>query len=141
MRAIARAAALVAGRCAGQDERIKNMGNPVVHFEFAGRDGGALEEFYSKLFDWTIERLDAGGYTYGFISTGGEGDIEGGIRHEPQGHAEVVVYVEVPDLDASVAAAQELGGKVRISPMDAANMRFAMISDPEGNPVGMIEKK
>ena len=65
------------------------MPNPVVHFEIAGRDGEALETFYRDLFDWKIERREAGGFPYGFVSTGGEGDVPGGIRHEPEGKAEV----------------------------------------------------
>ena len=28
------------------------MGKPVVHFEIEGRDGRALQAFYSQLFEW-----------------------------------------------------------------------------------------
>ena len=30
------------------------MGDPVVHFEVVGRDGPALQSFYSELFGWKI---------------------------------------------------------------------------------------
>ena len=117
------------------------MGYPVVHFEIAGRNGEALEEFYSKLFGWEIERHEAGGFPYGFVRTGGEGGIDGGIRHEPEGGAEVVFYVEVPDVSAAIETAEQLGGEVRIPPISADKVTFAIIVDLEGNSVGMIEKK
>lgn len=115
------------------------MGNPVVHFEIAGRDGERLETFYGKLFDWDIERRKTGGFPYGYI-TPGEGNLPGGIRHEPEGKAEVVLYVEVADLAAAVEEALQLGGGVRIPPMKAADVTFALITDPEGNPIGLVEK-
>lgn len=117
------------------------MSNRIVHFEIAGRDGRMLERFYSKLFDWKIERRDMNGVPYGMIETGGEGSYSGGIRHEPEGKAEIVLYVEVSDLEAAVARAQELGGEIRIPPMETPEVTFALVTDPEGNPVGMVLKK
>ena len=31
------------------------MGQPVVHFEVVGKDGAALQSFYSELFGWEID--------------------------------------------------------------------------------------
>lgn len=67
--------------------------------------------------------------------------VTGGIRHEPKGKAELVFYVEVDDLPAALAQAQELGATVRIPIITTPDLTFAMITDPEGNPVGMIQKK
>lgn len=117
------------------------MGNPVVHFEIAGRDGPGLESFYTKLFGWTIERKEAGGHPYGRISTGANGRIDGGIRHEPEGKAEIVLYVEVADVTAVVAQARQLGASVRVPPMELPNVTFAVLTDPEGNPIGLVHKK
>ena len=117
------------------------MGNPVVHFEIAGREGEKLESFYKGLFGWNIERRITGGYPYGYIKTGGERGIDGGIRHEPEGKPEVVFYVEVAELAVAVEKAKELGGSVRIPPMNTPEVTFALILDPEGNSVGMIQKK
>ena len=33
------------------------MGDPVVHFEIAGPDGPALQQFYRDLFGWKIDEL------------------------------------------------------------------------------------
>lgn len=116
------------------------MPNPVVHFEIAGRDGEKLEEFYRQLFDWTIGRRHVGGYPYGDVEDAAPAALTGGIRHEPEGKAEIVLYVGVDDVETSVARARELGAEVRIPPMEAGDMTFALIEDPEGNPIGMIEQ-
>jgi predicted enzyme related to lactoylglutathione lyase len=118
-----------------------DMDNRIVHFEIAGRDGAKLESFYSNLFGWQIERREIGGFPYGFIKTGNSEDgFDGGIRHEPEGQPEIVVYVQVPNLSAAVAKAEELGGQVRVPPVSTEALTFAVITDPEGNPVGLIEK-
>ncbi len=116
------------------------MGNPIVHIEIAGKDGPVLESFYSELFDWKISRRDQGPSQYGFLEENTAGPIGGGIRHEPEGQAEVVFYVEVPDLEQAVEKATSLGAAVRIPPMSAGDITFALITDPEGNPVGLVQK-
>jgi predicted enzyme related to lactoylglutathione lyase len=115
------------------------MKSPIMHFEIAGRDGPALESFYRELLGWRIERRDMGHTQYSYIDTRGQ-DYSGGIRHEPDGHAEVVVYFEVPDLDSAVAEAERLGATIRIPPMEGNGAYFALISDPEGNPAGLIQR-
>lgn len=109
----------------------------IGHIEFAGKDGGALKSFYSGLFGWKIAKKAAGGYDYYDIST--DGEFTAGIRHEPEGCAEIVVYIEVDDVDAAFARAEALGAGVRIPPMDYGDLRFALVTDPEGNPVGLTE--
>src|SRR5215468_7288587 len=120
------------------------MGNPITYLEIAGRNGDGLESFYSQLFDWRIERRDehnVGGNPYGSVKAGDAGPINLGIRHEPEGKAELVFYIEVPDLDAAFAKAKELGAQVRIPPMKAPGVTFALVTDPEGNPIGLVQKK
>ena len=115
------------------------MGQPIVHFEIAGKDGEKLEQFYAALFGWRIQRKEAGGTPYGAIPEGEAGPLGGGVRHEPEGSAEVVLYVRVPDLKASVAKAQSMGASVRIPPLETPDVTFALLSDPEGNPVGLVQ--
>ena len=109
----------------------------IGHIEFAGTDGTALNDFYAGLFGWDIHRRGEGGFDYFDIAT--DGDFTAGIRHEPEGCAEIVVYIEVGDVDAAVATAQELGAGVRIPPMEYGDLRFALITDPQGNPVGLTQ--
>ena len=57
------------------------MGNPVVHFEVLGKDGEALQSFYSDLFDWKINADNP--MNYGIVDTGGEGPGIAAHRHVP----------------------------------------------------------
>jgi predicted enzyme related to lactoylglutathione lyase len=49
-----------------------------------------------------------------------------------------LVYFAVDDTDASVAKAQELGGSVRMPPMDVPVGRFAVVADPQGATFAVI---
>lgn len=115
------------------------MPNPVTHFEIAGQDGERLESFYAGLFDWKVEAREIAGNRYAYLETGSEEGLTGGIRHEPDGRAEIVLYVEVEDLEASIARAEGLGATIRIPPMETPEVTFALIEDPEGNPIGLIQ--
>lgn len=110
----------------------------IKHIEIAGRDGGRLKAFYGELFGWSIVQKDVGGFDYYDIDLAG--DLSAGIRNEPDGKPELVVYIEVDDLDQSVRRAKSLGASVRIPPMEFGKLRFALIEDPEGNPIGMTQK-
>ncbi|HUF04380.1 MAG TPA: VOC family protein [Aridibacter sp.] len=107
------------------------------HIEIAGVDGGALRDFYTSVFGWRIEKRDMAGFDYYDIATG-EGPTAG-IRHEPEGKAELVVYFEVDDLEETVERAESAGALVRIPPMEYGDLKFALIEDPEGNPIGLTE--
>jgi hypothetical protein len=43
-----------------------------------------------------------------------------------------LVYFAVADCDAAVAHVSELGGSVKMPPMDVPPGRFAVVSDPHG---------
>jgi hypothetical protein len=51
-------------------------------------------------------------------------------------------YVAVDDVDDRAAKAAELGGKVRVPPMDIPNVgRFCVINDPTGATISLITLK
>jgi len=110
----------------------------IRHIEIAGTDGGRLRAFYEGLFGWEISHRPVEEYDYYDVNLGEE--LTAGIRHEPDGPAEIVIYVEVGDLDQAVEIAEELGARVRIPPMEHGELRFALIEDPEGNPVGLTQR-
>jgi predicted enzyme related to lactoylglutathione lyase len=114
------------------------MGQPVVHFEIGCKDIAQTQEFYAKLFDWKIQPAGPAG----MIDTGGAGGINGHITalgHEP--HNYVTVYVEVNDIAAYLAKAQQLGGKKIVGPIDIPTGSFAWIADPEGTMIGLFKPK
>jgi predicted enzyme related to lactoylglutathione lyase len=115
------------------------MPNPIVHFEIVGKDGKKLQDFYSSLFGWKVDADNE--WNYGLVDTETPGQgIPGGIGPTMDGNARVTVYAQVPDLQASLDKAVELGGTVIMPPTEIPGaVTMAMITDPEGNSFGMIK--
>ena len=90
------------------------MPNPVVHFEIQVNDTEAAQEFYRKLFDWDISADNP--MQYGMVDTQA-GGINGGVTADPAA-PQVVIYVEVEDLQASLDRAESLGGKTLVPPRE-----------------------
>jgi predicted enzyme related to lactoylglutathione lyase len=113
------------------------MGQPVVHWEIAGKDGKALLEYYATLFDWKVDSNNQ--WNYGMVETGGEGGINGGIMQSPHGTPFVTLYVQVDDVQAYLDKATGLGGTVVMSPTDMEGVgKIACFTDPDGNVVGLF---
>ena len=113
------------------------MGMPVAFFEVTSADHERAQRFYADLFEWQITDMDG----YGLVDTGaGEGAVGGGIGpSQMPGDAGVKIYVRVPDLQAALDRAEQLGGKALVPPTDLPGGygRFAVLTDPDGNPVGL----
>lgn len=116
------------------------MAQPVAFFEVTSPDHERAQRFYAELFDWRVAADPAMG-GYGLVDTGaGDGAIGGGIGPaETSADAGVRIYVRVDDLDGYLARAEQLGGERLVEPTDLPGDfgRFAMIADPDGNPVGL----
>jgi predicted enzyme related to lactoylglutathione lyase len=119
------------------------MGQPVVHFEITGKDGKALSSYFSQLFDWEIDANNPMGY--GIVDrkknlgTDGIG-IGGGIATGPEGYpGHVTFYVEVPDVEASLAKAEALGGTRTMGPEEVMEgLVVGLFTDPEGHVIGVM---
>jgi len=107
--------------------------------ELMTRDAAASTKFYSGLFGWTHEEMDMGGATYTVFKTG-ERSVAGMIKYPPDAESMPVMwmnYITVTNLEASVAKAGELGGKV-LKDVTAMSMgRFAIVRDPQGAVFGL----
>ena len=110
----------------------------IIHFEIVGRDGAALQRFYSDLFGWKLNTDNPGGY--GMTSDDQTGVVVG-VGATPDGSAgHVTGYVVVDDIDAALARATELGGSVvmpKFSP--GAGATLGLLADPEGHVIGLTE--
>jgi predicted enzyme related to lactoylglutathione lyase len=118
------------------------MGRPVVHFEVMGKDGEKLRSFYAELFDWAIDADNPLGYGIVERETNFEGvGIGGGIGGIPEpmsGH--LTFYVEVPDVEAALARAEQLGGTRLMGPSEVQpGIELGHLSDPEGHVVGVVK--
>jgi len=120
------------------------MGQPVVHFEVIGTDGEKLRGFFSELFGWRIDADNPMGYGIvdreANLSSEGVG-IGGGVAGGPPGYAgHLTFYVEVPDVEASLAKAESLGGTRMMGPDEIPGMNIVIgqFTDPEGHLVGVM---
>jgi uncharacterized protein len=121
------------------------MGQPVVHFEVIGKDGEKLQRYYADLFDWSIAADNP--MNYGIVdreenlNADGVG-IGGGVGPAPEGYeGHLTFYVEVPDVEATLAKAEGLGGKRLMGPDEVPGMNLILghFNDPEGHLVGVIQ--
>ena len=114
------------------------MPNPVTHFEIHGTDGDKTKAFYSSVFGWEIDSNNP--MDYGMLSAqDGEG-IGGGITQSMDGKPKVTVYVEVPDLDATLASVIASGGSIVLPPSDVpGGPKLAQFADPDGNVIGLTQ--
>lgn len=106
-----------------------------VWHELMTPDAPAAADFYARVLPWTIESSTVPGYTLWMSGPTGVA----GLMSQPQAVRDSgtppswLVYIAAPDVDATVEAAQRLGGKVLKSPTDIAGIgRFAVLSDPQG---------
>ncbi len=120
------------------------MGQPVVHFEVIGRDPEALQSYYSQMFGWEIDANNP--MKYGSITREGnlgpDGiGIGGGIGSGPEGYdGHVTFYVGVPDVEAALAQAAELGGARMMGPDKVMEgVEIGLFTDPEGHVIGLFK--
>ena len=113
------------------------MGSHVIHFEVTGKNGKALQKFYSEAFDWKLDTNNPGGYGMvrgdGHPITGGIGDAQPGTS------GGVTFYVHTDDPKATLARIEKLGGRV-LMPLTqvAPETTIALFADPEGHVVGLM---
>ena len=113
------------------------MGSHIVHFEVTGKDGKALQRFYSDVFGWKLDTNNPGGY--GMVREG-ESSITGGIGDAQQGtQGGVTWYVHTDDPKAVLAKVEKLGGRV-LMPLTqvAPETTIALFADPEGHVIGLM---
>jgi hypothetical protein len=114
------------------------MSARITWFEVLGQDQAALQSFYAQVFGWTLtpQQTPLGTYaTSGLEQTG----VQGGIGQAPEGPGWSIFYVDVADLDATIAAVQAQGGAVRMPPTTLPECRIAVVADPEGHLFGLSQ--
>ena len=116
------------------------MAHPVMWFEVMGADGGKLRQFYGDLFGWTFDVLPQ--VDYGVVKTGDSRGVPGGIgKTSPGTPSWVTFYTETPDVTASLAKAQALGGKVVMPRTELPDVVLGLFEDPEGHTLGLVEAR
>jgi len=114
----------------------KPQGPRVVHWEVQARDLAGQQRFFGDLFGWAISADNP--MRYGMVAAGGKDAIGGGIG-EMSDAPRTTFYVQVPDINATLAKALSMGAETIMPRTDAGMVVMAQFRDPEGNVVGLVE--
>jgi len=123
------------------------LGQPVVHFEIIGKNPAKLRGYFGELFGWEFDTSSpvaqavSEPLNYGFVTripasdgAGIPGGIGGGSAYERH----IILYVGVPDVEAALQRAVDLGGKRQMGPERApTGLVVGHFTDPEGNLIGV----
>jgi uncharacterized protein len=115
--------------------------HPGVMFEIIANHQSTLKDFYSQVFDWYYQ-IGTGDFAYVHFDghspplLGGIGQANPSVPGFEPGHNS---YLLVDNLEATIRRAEKAGGKAYMAPAQVDGYHFAMIQDPEANPIGLIE--
>ncbi|HEY6464154.1 MAG TPA: VOC family protein, partial [Polyangiaceae bacterium] len=116
----------------------KPTGPMICHWEIQSQRPETLQAFYSDVFGWKIDASNP--MNYGMVSSGrGSGGIDGGIGGTQGPGSRVLVYANVPEINAILAKIEERGGRTLMPRTDVGPVIMALYADPEGNVMGVIE--
>jgi len=100
-------------------------------------DPEAAEGFYTQVAGWGTETWESGEMPYKMFTN--SGNPLGGVMQLPEAAKKMgapphwIAYVSVPDTDATVARAKELGAQAYVEPTDIPSVgKFAVLADPQG---------
>jgi predicted enzyme related to lactoylglutathione lyase len=119
---------------------------PIVHFEIGVRDTAKARSFYGPLLGWEFADYNGSAMVKnigpmappqpGGGCVSGIGGHINSLGHPP--HTYCVVYAQVDDIEATIAQAEQLGGKKIVGKTEVPGIGyFAWIGDQEGNTVGL----
>ncbi|MBK9033597.1 MAG: VOC family protein [Myxococcales bacterium] len=112
------------------------MGNPFVHLDLTTGDVAAAKAFYGAIFGWKFQDFPAMNWTG--IDVGG--GVGGGMgpKQSPEQPTAWTAYVDVADVDQTVARAAAAGATILMPKMEVPGMGWlAVLADPQGAVIGI----
>jgi predicted enzyme related to lactoylglutathione lyase len=114
------------------------ISNSVGWFEIGTDKPEITTNFFSEVFGWTFG--DSSVPEYSLITTPGANPLPGGVLSTGgQIPNYATFYILVADVPATLAKAEQLGGKTLMPPSTTSNgLVFAQLCDPAGNRIGVM---
>jgi uncharacterized protein len=112
---------------------------PVVHLELHTGNLARAAAFYSNMFGWRPERVEAGCGSYHSLDLGNE--IEGGLVECETTTPLWLPYVEVPDVAAATDRARRLDASILLAPREGPVGWRSVVSSPDGGEVALWQPK
>lgn len=125
------------------DQEKANIGS-ITWADLTVENAERLRDFYSAVVGWTSSGVDMGGYSDFNMNDPETGTPLAGVCHARGGNAELppvwLIYVNVEDIERSVARCVELGGQVISGPKGVGGQgRYCVIRDPAGAALALFE--
>ena len=112
------------------------MAHPVIHAEIRTEDPDATRRFFADLFGWRVASEGAfPGYT--FIDTGAQSGTYVAIGPRQTAEDEVLFFVAVDDVAATLERARELGGAIIQPEQQVPGTTFGVFADAQGHRIGV----
>ncbi|HXS59914.1 MAG TPA: VOC family protein [Candidatus Sulfopaludibacter sp.] len=118
----------------------------VQHFEIAADDVQRAQEFYKKVFGWTMQRMsnpvrpEEDYWTFETKDDDGNQGLSGGMMKRQSPQQTVTNYVSVLSIDEYSLKINQSGGKIIIPKTKLPDMGFiAVCLDSENNMFGLFE--
>ena len=112
--------------------------------EIATKNLEISSNFYRQLFGWNLKRSEAVGPETEYIEFAPEASFPFGGMYQMSeecgnSSSHWMSYVAVDNVDESAEKVKQLGGDIRVAPMDIPNVgRFCVVTDPTGATFSMI---
>jgi uncharacterized protein len=113
--------------------------HPVVHAEIRSQDPDATRAFFAELFAWRYSDGAYPGYT--FVDTGADGALPTAISPLQGDGDAVLFFVGVEDVEAALARAEQLGGRIVQPAQNVPGVTFGVLADPQGHLVGVASSE
>jgi predicted enzyme related to lactoylglutathione lyase len=111
----------------------------VAAWEIHAADVARAGAFYREVFAWRFAPVEHG--LWGSVEAQRQVGLDAAVS-VTSGPPMLFPYVEVADLEVTLAAVEREGGRTVLPPWQAdAATRLALFTDPEGNRVGLIERR
>lgn len=104
------------------------------------RDVAAVQRFYGELLGWQFEQTRRGSRPYIVARLGGTpvaGIVD--VTSMSDAGSQWISYLAVADINASVEVVKGEGGRVLAEPRDLPLARAAVVTDPQGAPLGLAQ--
>lgn len=124
------------------------MADKVTWFELPADDTARAGKFYSSVFGWNASDMGGGSFMVTSSTTDDEGtpsepgSISGDISPRSKAFNAPLIVITVDDIAAKIKQVEAEGGAVALPPQEvtALNMIWAIITDTEGNNVGILQE-
>lgn len=116
------------------------MGN-IVHIELTSASPEATADFYARAFGW--ESTASPFLPDYLVARTGDGEgIDAAVMSDRYQSQRVIAWIEVPDIEAAIAAATDAGGAPASDVHDLPGQgRVGYVTDPDGVVVGLKQPR